>query len=231
MPDALDKGAISKAAAVAVSGGTKTGLERWSSVVVPEQPTETAMDKAVADGKWSQIYALAGASGESERDGVYAAVLAYFTKNGTSPEGNYKHPVSMPNGKKLPAGEIVKITGKLDGEIRQFVRADLRKAYECVKNLPALKTDPYLLAEAERWGISGGRVYLLADFLSKCPFFVGDEDRVYESVRSSRISDAAERRAAAGRVPKPDSNATHIVESANQKVVPSGAQTNPLSPW
>lgn len=227
-----DNSSATAATAAAVSAVPKVSdEERWAAVSVPKQLTETMADPDVARGKWNAIYAACGVSSEGERDGVFGAVMHYFVKNGSSPEGRYAHVVNMPNGRKLPAGVVTKITGKLEGEIRQFLRADLKKTYTCVKHLKSLKEDEYLLAEAERWGIAGGRTWLLADFLNRCPYFVGDEDRVYEDVRAKKIAAAGERRRGAVVTPSTPAAATHVKAGEIRPAERDAGGVNPFSAY
>lgn len=201
----------------ASSAQVKSAKDRWGAVSVPVQETETALPLEEAQAKWQSIYRLFDAKDDSAKDGVFAAVNLYCLKNGTSPSGPYKRPIKAPNGVEVSAGAFTNVTGSLPGEIRAFMRADMQKSYECLKNVPAARQDPYVLSMAQRYGISEGRTYLLADWLRRCPYFIGDEDRVYEMVRNRRIADAnARRREAVGL--EVESAATEMKQSAE----PSG---------
>jgi len=176
--------------------GVRNAKQRWSAVQVPVQERESALPEAVAVEKWQRIYALFGAGGTSEaqQDAMYLAVLVYFVKNGCSPSGDYKRPIRTSDGREAMSGDVVRVTGKLEGEIRQFLRAHEKKSVEALKYSASPAQDPYLAALAEKYGITEGRVYLLADWLKDSPYLMGDEVRVYEDARRARIRDAQVRR-------------------------------------
>jgi len=116
-------------------------------------------------------------------------------RNGTSVRGKYAKPVRTAGGVEVSAGEIVKITGKVEGEIRQFMRGRLADSYMFLKHNAAVSQDGELVAKAQNAGLLREQVWLLADWLGdNCPYFVGDEADVYRRYRASTIALSNERR-------------------------------------
>jgi hypothetical protein len=152
---------------------------------------------AEARVKWAKVYALFGASGETQQDEVFAAVNMYFLKNGASPRGQYKKAVSTAGGQSAESGAIVAITGRMPGEIRQFLRGRLGDSYTFLKYNPAIRDDEELGVAAENCGVSRDYAWLLADWLGKdCQYFVGSEADTYNALRTSKIAAARAKRVA-----------------------------------
>lgn len=169
---------------------------RWAAVNVVEQAAENADTTVQSRQKWSKIYKLFGASGESQQDEVFAAVNAYFLRNGASPRGKYSKPIRTAGGVEVSSGDVVKITGKLQGEIRGFLRGRLEDSYLFLKNNEAIRNDEALQAAAQNAGVSHYQCWLLADWLGRdCPFFVGDESEVYNRLRTAKIQNAYDKTA------------------------------------
>lgn len=173
--------------------------DRWAKVSVVAQYAEAADVPAEAMAKWSRIYRLFNASGEAQQDEVFAAVGMYFLKNGCSPEGGYSKPIRTAGGVEVQAGEVIKVIGRLEGQIRQFMRGKLEDSYLFLKHNPAVRDDEALRVKAENCGVPAKYCYLLADWLGNdCQYFVGEEASYYSSLRSSLIARAKLRRADAG---------------------------------
>jgi len=176
---------------------------RWASVGVVKPGRENADSAVESRTKWSKIYRLFGASGESQQDEVFGAVNYYFLLNGCSPHGKYSKQIQTATGAAIEAGEVVKITGRLEGEIRQFLRGRLADSYSFLKYNPAIKEDEELATMSENVGVSRSSCWMLADWLGKdCPHFVGDEATVYNHLRTSKI--AAARAKAVSALPEVD---------------------------
>lgn len=168
-----------------------TKAQRWASVSVVRQAGENADTPEQSKMKWRKIYTLFGARGESEQDEAFAAVNAYFLRNGASPRGKYQKPIKTAGGQSVEAGEIVKITGRLEGEIRQFLRGRLEDSYLFLKHNAAIKDDEELATIAENAGVPRDACWLLADWLGRdCPYFVGSEADTYNRLRTSKIANA-----------------------------------------
>jgi len=179
--------------------GGRSSIERWSSVSAVAQASEAADTLPEAMAKWEKIYRKFGARSEGEKDEAFAAVNLYFLRNGCSPFGKYNKPIRTAGGVEVLSGEVVKISGRLEGEIRQFLRGRIKDSYEFLKFNPASTDDDSLAAIAESVGVPRSSCWLLADWLGpSCPFFVGNEDEVYRSLRSGKIALAAGRRSQAG---------------------------------
>lgn len=194
-----------------------TKVSRWAAVSVLPQARENADTEVEARYKWSKIYQLFSASGETEQDEVFAAVTAYFWKNGCSPEGKYRKPVQTAGGKEAMSGEIVKVTGKVPGEIRQFMRGRLHDSYLFLKHNRALQDDEEMATRAENAGVSRSMSWLLADWFGRdCPYFVGDEASVYNALRTSTIAVANRKRHVAG------DEVDHVIQNAPESKISAG---------
>ena len=175
------------------------GVDRWARVPVVAQASEAADTSVICASKWSRIYRLFSATGESAQDEVFGAVNFYFLKNGSSPRGKYSKPIRTAGGVEIDAGEVVQITGRNEGEIRQFLRGRLHDSYLFLKHNQAVGEDPDVVAKAQNAGIPRHQAWLLADWLGEnCPHFVGDEATVYRSYRASTIALANQRQRTAG---------------------------------
>jgi len=162
---------------------------RWAGVAAVPQFAENADTSVQATAKWSKVYALFGATGETQQDEVFAAVNLYLLKNGASPRGKYTKPIRTAGGIECESGKVVQVTGKLEGEIRQFMRGRLEDSYLFLKYNSAVRSDEALAAVAENQGVPREFSYLLADWLGKdCPYFVGPETDMYAALRSSKIA-------------------------------------------
>jgi len=171
-----------------------TAAERWSNVASVPQQREDRLPEHEAAAKWSRVYELFGAGSESSRDEAYAAVQLYFLVNGCSPAGKYARDVRTGGGTLVPIDSVVKITGKLEGEIRQFLRAHMRKSYECIKYSSAVREDRALTDKAEVLGVGRDKAYLLADWLRGCEFLTGEESAIHQGLSQKLIRDANYRR-------------------------------------
>lgn len=174
-----------------------TKQQRWAAVSVVPQASEAADTLPQSRAKWAKIYQLFGARGEAEQDEVFAAVNYYFLQNGASPYGKYAKPIRTAGGVEVVAGEVTKITGRREGDIRQFLRGRLEDSYMFLKHNPTVKEDPALSTTAENAGVNKSQCWLLADWLgADCPFFIGDEAEVYGRLRVAKITAANAKRAA-----------------------------------
>jgi len=171
---------------------------RWANVGVVAQASENADTTVQSRAKWSKVYKLFGASGESQQDEVFAAVNAYFLRNGASPRGKYSKPIRTAGGVEVISGEVVKVTGKLEGEIRQFLRGRLEDSYMFLKHNEEIRNDEALQSTAQNAGVPHHQCWLLADWLGRdCPYFVGDESEVYNKLRTAKIQNAYDKQTAA----------------------------------
>jgi len=173
--------------------------DRWAAVPVALAVREDRLAPEEADSKWSVVNQLFGAQGEAQFDEVYAAVTQYFLVNGCSPEGRYKRVISTAGGLSCNVGEVVKVTGVLPGEIRQFLRAHMAKSYACLKYSPA-SHDEVLRNKAESLEIPRDQAWLLADWLKECECFTPDEMRLHGGL-STRLINAARAKRNVGEVP------------------------------
>jgi len=181
----------------------KNKAARWASVPAVPQAAESADTRAECFAKWAKIYKLFGANGESAQDEVFAAVNYYFLRNGASPAGKYRKPIRTAGGAEVSAGEVVKILGQQDGEIRQFLRGRLDDSYMFLRNNVTVAEDEELAARAANAGVARVYSWLLADWLGQdCPYFVGDEARVYLSLRASKLAATNVKRDARGGTPE-----------------------------
>jgi len=174
---------------------TKTSsVDRWGAIAGVSQEREDRLPVDVATGKWQRIYNLFQAKDEKGRDDVFAAVNAYFAINGCSPLGRYSREVKTEGGTRVSASDIVKVTGRLEGDVRQFLRARLKDSYESLKYSGYLKRDESALAKAEEKGIPRHLVHLLADWFKDCEYFTAEEADIYVKVSRATIADAKDRR-------------------------------------
>lgn len=168
-----------------------TRVSRWANVAVVPQAAENADTVTQSRAKWAKVYQLFGARGESEQDEVFAAANYYFLRNGASPRGKYSKPMRTAGGVEVEAGLVVKETGRLPGEIRQFLRGRLEDSYTFLKHNPAIKDDEALVTAAANAGIEKEYCWLMADWLGRdCPYFVGKEAEYYNKLRTSKIAAA-----------------------------------------
>lgn len=197
-------------------GREKRKVDRWASVAVVPQAAENADTPAQSKLKWTKVCRLFGANTESAQDEVFAAVNMYFLVNGASPYGKYEKPIRTAGGTETVAGEVVRITGRSEGEIRQFLRGRLEESYMFLKNNPAVAEDESLAAKAQNAGVARNQCFLLADWFGRdCPYFVGSEGEVYNRLRTSKIANAYDKRATAQ--PMPDA----VRESAPEAKISS----------
>jgi len=202
--------------------------DRWSAVEVVPQYSESSDEPAVAGAKWARIYRLFQANGEAEQDAVFAAVNMYFLRNGCSPEGSYSKPIRTAGGVEVDSGDVVKITGKLEGEIRRFMRGRLEDSYNFLKYNPGVLNDDDLRARAESLGVPSRYRFLLADWLgSDCRYFVGEEADIYAGLRNSLIA-RAKMRKMRGSSP---TVANGVVATAPDAVVRREETQNQERPW
>jgi len=168
--------------------------ERWSAVPAVPQQREDRLPMEEAGAKWGRIYELFGANSENSMDEAFAAVNLYFLVNGGSPSGKYARSVRTAGGVVVPIDSVVKVTGKLEGEIRQFLRADMRKTYNCLKYSPAVSGDRALQDKAERLGVPRHQCWILADWLRDCEYLTGEEAAIHSKLSTKLIAEANARR-------------------------------------
>jgi len=169
----------------------------WEAVGVPVQAGEDRDTREVADGKWRRIYVLFGANTEALYREVKLAWWVYCAKNGSSPEGKYSKPVRTASSTRaVTAGEIVAITGRTEGEVREFNRSYLEDSYRALKSNQEWRKDPELVAKAQAKSLPIEAMHLLADWFGKsCPYFTPQEAKLYVQVSGVTIADARARRA------------------------------------
>lgn len=170
------------------------GASRWARVAVAQPQLEGRMPLETAVAKWQQIYNLFHANGEDARDEVFTAVNGYFALNGCSPSGRYSRDIVTGSGVRVPVDAVVKITGRLEGDIRQFLRGMMLESYECLKYTTVLSGNEAALAKAESLGIPRHMVHLLADWFKDCEYFTADEQSVYGKVSQAVIAQAVSRK-------------------------------------
>jgi len=176
------------------AAGRVSQEERWAAVSAVPQQREDRLPMEEARAKWSRIYEMFGARSEDSMDEAFAAINLYFLVNGCSPAGKYARKVRTAGGIEIPVDSVVKITGRLEGEIRQFMRADMEKTYNCLKFTPAVRQDQALQDKAERLGVPREKAWLLADWLRDCEYLTGEEAALHTSLSKMLITDANERR-------------------------------------
>lgn len=180
------------------SSATVLPRDRWGKVSTSVQEREDRLSLSATTAKWSKIYRLFGATTEDSRDEVFVAVNGYFAVNGCSPDGRYARDIRTGGGVAVSSSDVVRITGKLEGDVRQFLRGKLKESFESLKNSTVLTEDEATLAKAESLGIPRHMVYLVADWLKGCEYFSVDEAEVYIAVSRKTIQAAAARRAEVG---------------------------------
>jgi len=121
-------------------------------------------------------------------------VNLYFWVNGCSPEGRYARNVRTGGGIEVPAASIVKITGVLEGEIRQFLRARMQSSYEALRFSRATRADAAMCDKAEGLGVPRDKAFLLADWLRNCEFMTPEEAGIHAALAERQIAKANRRR-------------------------------------
>jgi len=197
--------------------------ERWSGVPALPQQREDRLPPEDAAVMWNRIYEEFGANSETARDEAFAAVTLYFLVNGASPSGKYARLVRTAGGSVVPVDSIVKIIGRLEGQIRQFLRSDMKKSYACLKHTSAVKSDRALCDKAERLGVPRGAAWLLADWLRDCEYLTGEEAVIHGKLSEKLISDASVRRRAPNGISHRIEEGRYDVEHDSFK----GSQTPP----
>jgi len=202
------------------SAGREQAAARWAAVAGVPQAREDRlpMDRAMA--KWNQIYALFGADSEEMRDEVFLAVNMYFWANGCSPEGKYERNIRTAGGVEVGSGDVVRIVGRLPGEIRQFLRGLMKKSYECLKYSSAIREDAVMRDKAEGLGVSADYSWLLADWLKGCEFLTASEMEMQQAVAARQIGKANARRREQLVTPGP-----HFADEEVEAVPPVAAGT------
>jgi len=175
------------------SVASMSSADRWARTPAVPQQREDTLPEEAAVAKWQQIYNLFGATGESARDEVFVAVNGYMAINGASPDGRYSREIKTAGGVSVSASEVIKITGRLKGDVRQFLRGMSKKSYECLKHSAVLREDTHALARAESAGIPRHMVHLLADWLRGCEWLTAEEEDIYKVVSSRNIASAQTR--------------------------------------
>lgn len=171
-----------------------TAVERWGRVPAVVQEREDRLPEHEGDAKWNAIYRLFGARDEGARDEAFVAVNAYFAVNGCSPYGKYSRVVRTAGGVEVPVAHVVKVTGRLEGDIRQFLRSKLENSYNAMKFGRALFDDEAALARAESRGIPRHLVYLLCDWFKDCEYLTAEEEEIYKAISARNIAGARARR-------------------------------------
>jgi len=174
--------------------GRASAADHWGAVSGVPQAREDRLPIARAGQMWNAIYELFGANSEGSRDEAFLAVNMYFWTNGGSPAGKYARDITTGGGVSAPAASVVKITGTLDGEIRQFLRAFMKKSYEAMRYSPAVRADAVMADKAETLGVPRSKSYLLADWLRGCEYMTPEEAGLQAAVAEKLIKKANERR-------------------------------------
>jgi len=165
--------------------------DRWASVQVVLPERESVLPPAATATKWEAIYRLFDATTEDARDEVFAAVISYFLVNGTSARGEYLRSVRTAGGVEIEIASVIAIVGKQEGDIRRFVRGRMQDTYNFLKYNPMVVEDKMLVEKAALRGLSRDRAWLMADWLSDCPFFIGSESEEYQTQRALVLRNAA----------------------------------------
>lgn len=169
---------------------SQSAKERWSKVATVGQQREDRLPLEITVAKWGQIYRLFGASDEKAQDAVFAAVNGYFAVNGCSPSGKYSREIRTADGKSVLASHVIKITGRLEGDIRQFLRGRMKDSYEVLRYTDVVMKDEAAVGAAELNGIPRHCAYLMADWLKDCEFLTSEEQDVYVAVSAKNIRKA-----------------------------------------
>lgn len=164
--------------------------KRMMSVRTVVQDKESIEPESINRTKWSLIYDMFTETSEAGQLEVFGAVNLFFLANGTSPKAKWKRDVKTPGGKEVPAAEIVKIIGTQEGELRQFMRGRMEESYLFLKNNPGVREDMYVAEKAAKHNVPADEAWLMADWLSDCPFFVSDESSKYERIKTHNLRSA-----------------------------------------
>jgi len=204
--------ATSSSSNVGVS--SKSAKERWASVSAVPQPREDRLPMELAVPMWQKIYSLFGAKGEKDQDEAFVAVQGFFCANGCSPAGHYSREVKTGGGVVVPSSDIVKVTGRLEGDVRKFLRARMRDSYEALKYSAVVMQDEVLLQKAESVGIPRSMAFLLADWLKDCECFNAEEQDLYQKVSRRTLEAARVRRT------KPSGETAKRADAGEEEVSP-----------
>lgn len=151
----------------------------WSGVAVPVTEHEDRMPADDAQRVWNEIYRLFNAAGESAQLEVRLAVYAYYAVNGASTQTKHSREISTGGGEVAAASDVMKCIGVQ--RIRQFLRSDVREAYDALKDSEVLEADEVAVSKAEEKGIPKGCTFLMADFLRGCPSLTPEEKKIADS--------------------------------------------------
>lgn len=170
---------------------TNVARERWAAVQVVPPERESVLPPAQTAQRWEAIYRLFDATTEAARDEAFAAVVSYFLVNGTSTRGEYLRSVRTAGGIEVEIAAVIDIVGKQEGDIRRFVRGRMQDTYNLLKYNPLIVEDKMLEQKAAIRGLSKDRAWMLADWLSGCPYFIGSESEEYEAQKTLTLRNAA----------------------------------------
>lgn len=218
----------SVADAVGGAEGTSAAAAKWQSVAGIVQEREDRLPMGEAMMKWTRIYTLFSADSEGSQDEVFLAVNHYFCVNGCSDRGKYRRPIRTGGGIEVEAGRVVAITGKQEGEIRQFMRGLMKKSYECLKHAPSIRGDAALCSAAESAGVPRSMCWLMADWLGGCEFFTPEESQLWERVKRDKIHASNERRRTAASLSKVEDD---VVIARDVGAAATEAPTHQLGNW
>jgi len=163
---------------------------RWKSAHGSGIASERADDAETATRRWKVVYGMFSAKKDAEQDKVFAAVNAYFAKNGSSPEGGYTKDITAAGG-SVAASEVVKLVGTADGALRKFLRGKLKDSTHTLKYSGDCAADKEMVAEALSYGLPPEEAWLLADWLvPKNAYLTMEEAQVAERIRNHKIVNA-----------------------------------------
>jgi len=165
---------------VSSSGFAAAGsANEWSDVVPKLVSRESAMDEKLVAEKWDAIYRLAGITGSNEKKqrAVRAGVYVYLALNGTSRVGNYSGSIILNDGTEMEAAVIPRA---LRGDIRRFMRGNMRESYEFFKKSRYMERIPEFVAKVATLTIAAECAFATADWFQDCAEFTPAEKDAYD---------------------------------------------------
>lgn len=174
-----------------VSQPAKAGKKsRWADVRVPPAQDERSEAPDTSARHWAEWESKFGASSEAAKNEVFVATQLYLTKNGASPYGKYARSITA-NGVAVVASELITITGRGEGAIRQFMRGRLQDTVECGRTNMCFRNDDSLRGAAADYGLAPEQAWLLGDWLVPSnPWLTAEEYDIATSMRATNIKRA-----------------------------------------
>jgi hypothetical protein len=173
-----------------VSGGKKQGAVEWAKRRARQVDYEDSVTLRSSREIWASLYAAAGATNEQDQEDVRMAVYEYCALNGTSREGNYAGRMKTAGGKEFAAVSLAHAATK--GQIRRFMRGNMRESYVALKESGALMDNARFMAKVAQDGVPADAYMAECDWMTFNPMFTP-----LESVHNARLfsvrRDAAEK--------------------------------------